>query len=383
MDNSIEHILNFNDPNNPMGNTKVKLLFIDDEEHNLESLKASFRREWDIHTASNAIEADKILKNEEITVIMSDYKMPIKSGIDLMEEYVERYPDVSRIMITAFADMPMMTDAINRGKIHYFLQKPWTANAVRQAVVSSHRLYELNRELKVKNHLLTKAYDDLSKFVYSASHEMRSPLMFMLGLIDLTRNEKNKTAFNEYLDLMAGSVKELDNFVQGIVDYYNLSRMEVRPKKIDFAEIIYEIKKEKLLTDDSPLDIQMTYSLNHFNQFINDPYKLKVVFENLISHAIKPKEDMQEGHKNSFLVNVTPYELTITVTDKNAPALFHFIESAFKYFFTSSKSAKITFEGELINLFLFKDALLKLRGHITMDRSKSKEIHYVIHIPSM
>lgn len=104
---------------------KPVVLFVDDEERVLKSLKRLlFYEPFEVKTAESASEALKILESSHIDIVISDEKMPEKSGSELLTEVRFKYPDVCRIMLTGQADLSSAMHAINEGRIFRFLLKP-------------------------------------------------------------------------------------------------------------------------------------------------------------------------------------------------------------------------------------------------------------------
>lgn len=101
------------------------ILFVDDEKFNQVAFQASFREHYKIYVASSGQEAMAIMGEQHIDLLVSDHRMPGMSGVDLFEQAQSRFSDVIRILITAYSDLDTIVDAVNRGKIYYFIPKPW------------------------------------------------------------------------------------------------------------------------------------------------------------------------------------------------------------------------------------------------------------------
>lgn len=367
-----------------MSNNKISILFIDDEKHNLDSLRATYRREWEVFVAENAEQGNRIMQDNPINVVMSDYKMPVKNGVDLLEEYANKYPHVSRILITAHADTPLVSQAVNKGKIHYFLEKPWNNETLRQAVNSCFKINQMNLEITEKNQLLARAYDDLSRFIYSASHEMRSPLMSILGLIDLIKEENtsHNEQIEEYLTHMSESVSNIDQYIKGIIQYYNNSKIESTPSQIDFEELLFEIKKEMGIHLDERIFTTVNYEEGE-ESFVCDPFKMKIILSNLIQSLINAqnKSYVKPEILNIF-IRVSSVEVIIEINEGQSDVVFGLIENVFKFFFTSNtKQTQTVKEYDVMNLFLLKDTLLKVNGYIDFNKNNDS-LTYRIVIPS-
>lgn len=127
-------------------NQKIHVLYLDDEENNLIAFKASFWRDFTIFTAISAAVAKEILAQNEIHVLITDQRMPVTTGSELLAQAVKDYPDQIRIMLTGFSDMEALKDAINIGQIYCYLQKPWNDDELRSTINKAFSIYKLKRE---------------------------------------------------------------------------------------------------------------------------------------------------------------------------------------------------------------------------------------------
>jgi serine phosphatase RsbU (regulator of sigma subunit)/DNA-binding response OmpR family regulator len=123
---------------------KLKLMVVDDEPDNLDLLYRSFRRDFKVFRAKNAIEALKILDQEgEMAVIISDQRMPGMNGTELLSRTVDRFPDTIRILLTGFTDVEDLVDAINSGQVFKYITKPWNPERLRGLVEQACDTYRL------------------------------------------------------------------------------------------------------------------------------------------------------------------------------------------------------------------------------------------------
>ena len=108
-----------------MDSKNITILYVDDEINNLISFKAVFRIKYTILTAISGEDAKKILKNNTVTIIITDQRMPQMTGVEFLESILNEYPDPIRILLTGYTDMNAVVDAVNKGKIFHYLSKPW------------------------------------------------------------------------------------------------------------------------------------------------------------------------------------------------------------------------------------------------------------------
>lgn len=131
-----------------MSDKIINVLYVDDEENNLISFKANFKKYFNIYFAINAIEAEIILNQQLIHVLITDQKMPIKLGTELLEESVKKYPEQTRILLTAFASSVEIREAFKKGHIFIILDKPWNDVQLIEAIKLGYEVYNLQVEKK-------------------------------------------------------------------------------------------------------------------------------------------------------------------------------------------------------------------------------------------
>ena len=140
---------------------EIKVLYVDDEENNLIAFRASFRRDFKIFTATSADDAKVILAENEIHVLITDQRMPVTLGTELLAQAVVEYPDQIRILLTGFSDMEALKDAINRGQIYCYLQKPWNDTELKETILKAYELYRIKKEKDELTNKLIETNDQL------------------------------------------------------------------------------------------------------------------------------------------------------------------------------------------------------------------------------
>ncbi|WP_342328444.1 response regulator [Pedobacter sp. FW305-3-2-15-E-R2A2] len=126
--------------------TSANVLYVDDEVHNLNAFKASFRRKFNIFTANSAVEGRQVLESEDIHVIVTDQRMPVTTGIEFLESIIPDFPEPIRILLTGYADINAVIDAINKGQVYRYIQKPWMEDDLRINIEKAFELYMLRKE---------------------------------------------------------------------------------------------------------------------------------------------------------------------------------------------------------------------------------------------
>lgn len=133
---------------------EIHVLYVDDEEVNLNAFYANFRKQYEVYRASSAREAKKILEANPIAVLVTDQRMPEMSGSQLLAEAAKMYPNQMRILITGYSDVDALINAVNDGYIFKYLKKPWDEKKLAEAIEEAYALYKHKIDLLAKEQKL-------------------------------------------------------------------------------------------------------------------------------------------------------------------------------------------------------------------------------------
>lgn len=138
----------------------VKILYVDDEKGNIDYFRSVFRREYEIITANSGEEGLEILLNDQdIPVILTDQRMPRMTGVEFLRKSIDISRDSIRILVTGYADMETVINAVNLGHIYYYISKPWTYDEMKiiiKRAIETYRLRLINKELHLQSERMEK-----------------------------------------------------------------------------------------------------------------------------------------------------------------------------------------------------------------------------------
>ncbi len=147
------------------------VLVVDDEEDNLDAFRFAFRKSFSLHYALGGQAALDLLERVDPAVIVSDQRMPGMNGIDFLKKAKERRPDTIGVLLTAYADLAVLIEAVNSGSVERYIQKPWDSKELtvilRQAIGNFATVRE-NRRLR----------DQLAHYAGYLEREQRDPIDF-------------------------------------------------------------------------------------------------------------------------------------------------------------------------------------------------------------
>jgi signal transduction histidine kinase len=259
---------------------ELKILMLEDHEEDaglvdriLQKEKMVFKRVR-VDTREEFIQAIEIFKPD---VILSDHSLPQFNSIEALKICQSKKLEAPFILVTGAVSEEFAVNCLKRGADDYVLKSNLSRLplAIRYAL-RQHR-YESNRQvqeamLKKQNEELTKINKELDSFVYSVSHDLRSPLSSILGLVNVAKldNQKNKETITNYFDMIERSVLKLDETLREILDYSRNARGELIISEIDLSQLITATITPAhvvLVISDNGIGIHPDYLRNVFNMF--------------------------------------------------------------------------------------------------------------------
>lgn len=347
---------------------KISILFVDDEENNLISFNAYFRREFEVYTATSAASALKIIEKVPLDIIMADQRMPATTGIEFLEKTVEKYPDTIRVLITGQSDINVVIDAINRGQVTRYLTKPWDWAALRQTIYSCGEMYRMRQKMVNQNKQLLRLNDELHRFVYSISNDLRGPLASILGLVEILKTEELPRSVSAPVELIEQSVNRVDYYVRNVLEYYQHSKAEVVKSEIDFKEMFHSLFSE--LKSLEP-DIDFEFRINADSKFHGDEFRVKVLFSHLLANAVHFRSAVQKKPVIKAQVTMNKDLVNVVLYDNGVGLMQDHMDTLFKIFFRNSNSQNRPGRG--VGLFIVKEILENLGGEIAIRSTNESE----------
>jgi two-component system, NtrC family, sensor kinase len=123
------------------------LLVVDDEPNVIKSLKRLFgNADYAILTAESGEEGLRILGTRPVELVISDYRMPGMSGVEFLSQVKAEYPDTIRIILSGYADVVAIVEAINDGGVYRFIAKPWNDQELLTSVMRALEQHSLKKE---------------------------------------------------------------------------------------------------------------------------------------------------------------------------------------------------------------------------------------------
>lgn len=240
---------------------------------------------------------------------------------------------------------------------------------------SERRLRILAEEVRTKNTNLEKTNAELDRFFYSTSHDLRSPLLSIKGLVNITKNETTDVKVIRYLDMMTERADRLDLFIRDIIDYSKNTRTELSNDMVDVTRLVEEVR-------DNFQFLEGAANIRFFDNIlvdkaILDKTRLTVILNNLISNAIKYHN---RGNDNQWIkVNIFPsgQDINIAVSD-NGPGISEENQTKiFDMFYRGTEKSN----GSGLGLYIVKETIEKMKGSIKVESKEGKGTSFIVTLP--
>jgi signal transduction histidine kinase len=236
-------------------------------------------------------------------------------------------------------------------------------------------LSKTKNELELKNQLLTTTNEELDRFVYSASHDLRAPIASLKGLLLLANEEKDMGEIKFYLKLMLQTTEKQDRFISDIIDYSRNKKTDKVEQVIQLEELVDEsIAQHIYYYKDHAVQIKKEITVK---EIFTDPVRLKIILNNLISNAIKYRDPA----KPETIIKITSYQTDentcIDVIDNGIGIEKDELDKVFDMFFVSPSNHI----GTGLGLYIAKESIQKLGGFIDVQSHKGMGTKFTICLP--
>lgn len=233
-------------------------------------------------------------------------------------------------------------------------------------------------KLENQNIALSKANKELDYFFYAISHDLRSPLTSVLGLIELMKLEEDPKQINNYLELQESSIHKMNDFIFDIIHIAKNARQKVESEKIGFQTLVNDILKQNEFTENSD-KIEKVVEIKEDIPFHSDPKRLKIILNNLISNAIHYSNTTKSNPAIQINIQTTSKKAFIRIWDNGIGIPEEFQKKVFEMFFRGTD----TKPGTGLGLYMVHEIVLKLGGSILLKSELGNYTEFAIEIPQV
>lgn len=334
---------------------------------------------FEIIEADNGIKALELIKGIKPDIVLLDNKLPGMEGVEVLKQMKDLNLDIPVMMITSFASLEIAVKATKRGAYN-FVTKPFTSRELKSAVDSITKHLFLKR---MTDKLHKEEKQIRFQFLSLLSHELKAPINAVesyLKMMQYSQFGENITSYKDVIDRSIDRMKGMRNLINDLLD---ITRFESGEKKRDLKEI--DIKELALNSIDSfePLakqkGIEIQDDFPDYMYYIADSREIEIIFNNLISNAIKYNK--QNGSIKVKISN-TNKEILIIVEDTGIGMSEEEISKLFGEFVRIKNIKTKNIIGSGLGLSITKKIIELYDGNIRIESQTEKGSKFIISLPT-
>jgi signal transduction histidine kinase len=366
----------------------LKILMLEDLQDDVGLIERALRKQglsFESRRVDSREEFTDTLQTFKPDVILSDHALPQFNSLEALSIVQQTSLNVPFILVTGTVSEEFAVSCLKQGADDYVLKSNMVRlpSAILNALKQRHheeKRKKAEKTLRKQNEELVKINKELDSFVYSVSHNLRAPLMSVLGLINLVQieNKKSDDGLNNYFGMMQHSIHKLDETLKEILDYSRNARSELNIDQVDLRKMIDE-SFERLMYMEGSEKVKRHVEVEEDAPLHTDAYRLSVIINNLVSNAIKYRDPNKEQSQIDILAKINTAALEMTFRDNGIGISEEFRRKIFDMFFRATERS----EGAGLGLYIVKETIEKLMGTIEVESKLGEGTSFKIRVPNM
>jgi hypothetical protein len=364
----------------------LRLLILEDYEDDSLLLLHELKRGGytiDFQRIDTALGLEQALDNCMWDAILSDYSMPQFTALEALEILQQKAIDLPFIVVSGTVGEDVAVQTMQAGAQDYIMKDnlrrlvPALERGIREAAVRRERkkaeedLRSTLEELKRRNY-------ELDNFVYKVSHDLRSPLCSIMGLVSLAESEDDIQTLKQYMSLIDNRIQKLDHFIQNILNHSKMLSSAPLITEINLSNIVQECLDElKFLPEADRVQVAIDTSGN--TPVFNDELRVSIILKNIVSNAIKYINPDLEVNTIRVAVHSTPEQVSLVVEDNGIGIEEQHLKKIFNMFFRASSKS----DGSGLGLYIVKQTIERIGGTITVESNFGQWTRFTITFPNL
>ena len=314
-----------------MSNERKKIIAVDDNVENLTALKNTMKDIYEVYPCPSAAKMFELLKHIQPELILLDVEMPEMGGYEAIGKLKSdpQYQDIPVIFLTSMSDAKSEIEGLSIGAVDY-IHKPFVAPLLLQRIKTYLSIMEQQAEIK---HLLDLKTEEVKlreaaeleaesasqakgDFLSHMSHEIRSPLNAVIGMINIANEEKTLEGVKIYLEKAGNAAKHVLGVINDILDMSKIeaNKLELSDSEFDFSKMMINIVDVTgIKAQEKHIQIVTDISKDIPSIVICDELRLAQVITNLMTNAIKFTPDSGKVQLNAQKLEEKDDEVTIRI----------------------------------------------------------------------
>jgi two-component system, sensor histidine kinase and response regulator len=328
--------------------------------------------------AATGEEAMEIIESNPPAIILLDNKLPGIQGVEILEFINNNQLDILVIMITSFASLDLAVKVTNIGAFD-FVPKPFTPLELKIAMESVAKHYFLRRMTK-KLHKEGKQVR--FQFLTVLSHELKSPLNTIESYLKIMHDRQEGDSIGAYEKMIEGSLSRVKAMRTLIMDLLDLTRIDSDKKNREYRELDLGLVAQSAIETMIPLavqrDVEIEFDKSTSVLFLADSEDMEIIFNNLISNAIK--YNVNKG-KVVWKVSLVSSNVNIEISDTGIGISETDIPKLFQEFTRIKNSKTKEISGSGLGLSIVKRIIDIYNGQISVKSKPDVGTTFIVSLP--
>ncbi|MDZ7741696.1 MAG: hybrid sensor histidine kinase/response regulator [Bacteroidota bacterium] len=368
----------------------LKTLIVDDEPGIRSGIKRILRNftvgypfmdedfEFDLLEAATGEEAIGILEKEKVDIVLLDNKLPGIDGMEVLEDINKKQMDVAVMMITSYASLELAIKATRNGAYN-FSPKPFTPDELRASMENIAKHLFLKR---MTSKMQQEGKSVRFQFLSVLSHELKSPLNAIEGYLRMMQDRQAGDKLEDYDKMVDRSLVRIKGMRNLIMDLLDLTKIESGRKKRQIKKIDLNDVAKMAVDTMEPYAIQRNVKV-HLDIYKDavikaDMEEMEIIFNNLISNAIKYNKDNGE-----VFIGIKPQngDILIMVEDTGIGMSEEETASIFQEFVRIKNQKTRTITGSGLGLSIIKKIIDENGGEISVKSKPDVGSTFTVRLP--
>jgi signal transduction histidine kinase len=232
--------------------------------------------------------------------------------------------------------------------------------------------------LKTQNEALNKVNHELDNFLYSAAHDLRAPLASLQGIVNLMKRDSQQPQLLPYFELIQSSIKRQQDFIIQIVSYAMNKNQGTRAELLDLRTVLNEVFQNHDYVPGAA-EVKKIIHVKDEAAFYSDRARVLVIFNNLVSNSIRYSDPKKDERFVQCRIHTHSEGASIEFTDNGVGISAEHLDKIFDMFYRANYDSK----GSGLGLFIFREAITKLGGFVTVESEPGVGTKFFIRLPNL
>jgi len=356
-------------------NTHPRILIVDDENGPRQSLRMVLKEDYDIRLATGVDDALSQLAEETVDLIVTDIRMPHKTGMDLLKAVREGFGDIEIIILTGYGELDTAMKAIEYGAFAY-LEKPFDHDKMMEKVRACMEKRRREQDRKALESLAMEAnrFETLGRLISGTMHDLGTPLSVLGTHLEMLIADPTPESFDKRLGTMESQVRHCTELVRSTMNFLRHSPNEQTPFDVNAAvQVCIEVARPLLLRQN--IDVQTTLSPD-VAICVGDFVLVRQALLNLIYNACQAMEAQQKPRSLFIESAMEDGNLVLTVED-TGPGIPASDRHRVFHTLYSTKGNK----GTGLGLSVVKNVMQQHGGEVTLEENEGPGAKFKMSFP--